>query len=263
MNFRLVSNIYLLVLLLTDIVNPFLSYKTSIKLYTYGTNPEMLIEYNVWKYAPNRDSGNGLSDQGDYLIAQGRSDENGKVIWNNTSEVLDLTDYGTGIFGINEVFIDEVRIEDSNWTKWDERTYYRTFTVSEDNTYLELVCVNVIDNTPNTESEEADTIDSTEEGTLVEYHPIEVESINEKEEVTSQVTEAIYPETDDVRMSDEDINETKILEITESVQNPIPTEESVMPKTQSNQRMSQAISILSILASVAVLYFAIAVRKSK
>ncbi len=135
--------------LLSEIVNLILSFSIllsintcnnnmSLTVYTVGDFEEEKPIFNVWKYAPTRNDGNGITDYGDFLIAQGKPDNQGRLVWDNNSYILDLSSYGIGTYGINAIFDKENENIDSNWIYWDESTFYRTFNIDSEACYLEL-----------------------------------------------------------------------------------------------------------------------------
>ncbi|MCQ2482828.1 MAG: hypothetical protein MJ153_05035 [Clostridia bacterium] len=135
----LLSDIINLILSLTMICGAFAeSNRMSLSVNAVGNYDDERPIFNVWKYSPDRENGNGITDYGDFLIAQGKPDNQGRLVWNNESYILDLSSYGIGTYGINAIFEKGTENIDSNWIYWDEYTFYRTFNIDSEECYLEL-----------------------------------------------------------------------------------------------------------------------------
>lgn len=201
---------------------------TNIKVTIYTVDvPTDSAQFNLWKYAPDRFDGNGLPSEGDYLIAQGHANESGQVIWDNGESYINLTDYGAGFYGINEV-VDAKDII-CNWNKWDEKTFYRTFEVINSDSFFEFTCINSEDyETEKMGKADIYMTESTSESLIAE--PTEIPEKSYTTELTLQTTEVIEES-----------------EIVREISN----------ETQDNDVIRIAIGSVSLILSLAILGFMI------
>lgn len=208
-------------------------------VYTYGTE-NIDVQFNLWKYSPTRSEGNGLPTEGDYLITQGYPDETGKILWNNGEYLVDISEYGPGFYGINQVIID-TEIMDCNWIEWDDNTYVSSFHVSDSNTYIELICIDEL-------------YEIVEDEIIVDYiiEDIDIEETDPIEtniEITES-SEIIFPKTFESTSSSEP--NYNIYDTDNNIEEPKPVIEE--NKISINRIL---IGILSISLSLAILYLVI------
>lgn len=237
LSFKLVSSILMNTFALGFILNSVETPQILITVYTVNVSIED-AQFNLWKYAPGREDGNGLPSEGDFLISQGHANDSGMIIWDTGSVNLDLSLYGEGYYGINEVTKDSSSFT-CNWDLWDEFTYYKSFKVSSPDSILELTCINT-----NIEISEEEVCE--EESLIIKREEVDTKSLSDIDSVSECHQETVLRED-----RSNEIQETNV-------------DLSVEEENQGNEKYLQiSIEIVSVMLSIAILAFMIyASRKS-